>query len=236
MTEIFIYSLIAIAGLTVPALIIYFAAGKNPLTVVEYFILDKKYPIIHFVGYESVMPDDGDSFEVYKHYVFNFETRKLTLCAKQRGTGISLTSDFIKRSIQKFFADHKMELAFGKQAVQNKFIYMYPPEEPVFELHHFTYQDSDTTDAPKLGHNCLIFTRHEMHGECRFTFRLVYHKKEIVQHEMNGIADYYFFGLCDNKNAHLYFTYRKKYGLKSGMALCIVNYQTGQLVLDEFIR
>lgn len=235
MTTIIIIASVLGTGIFMFLMVWIIIRGRT-INNVSYFIADEKYPVFHILGAEYVMPDEGESYEVYKHYIFSQHTLKFEMLSKQQGKGIDLESPFIKRSLEGFAAKYNETLRFGLHAVSNEFTVLRSAGkiDPVFTLHYTNWQKSDTEVAPKLDNNCLVFEKRSESDLFNLTLRKG--GREVATHKMRGLPDVAFFGFIDSTTMRLYFTYLKKRGLKYGVGLCVLQYETGELVFDEFVR
>lgn len=216
----------------------YFVVKARPLTCALFVIQDKTQPLIHILGYESVMPDDGDSFEIYKHFTFHRYTKKFELLAKQRGTGLDLESNFVKRSLDAYYEKNKVRLEFGKAAEKDAFTFLSEPAEgdPVFEIYQIHHSTSDTQVASEIKPDALLFTRYFDHGFGKFTLTVQRNGKQLATHHLEGNPEFYLMGFCDNRTKTLIFTYGKQKYLKVGMGLCVINYLSGAMEFEAFVR
>ncbi|MCA6361710.1 MAG: hypothetical protein IM638_01615 [Bacteroidetes bacterium] len=236
--EVLIIVLSSLGLMAIVALLTRRFVNKRPLTSVLYFMADKQRPVLHILGYERIIPEDGDSFDVYKHYLFHLHTGKFELLAKQRGTGIDLQSEFVKRSLSAYASKHGVQLEFGIRALKNKFTHLYSrnSSDPVFEIYHEDSRRSDTELPPQFSPNALLFTRYTEHGVGMFTLTIRINGQTTHTCKMNGAPDQDCFGFYDNNRKRLYLVYLRSKLVAVGTGFMVIDYAEGKLVSDEFVR
>jgi hypothetical protein len=225
--------IITMASIGTVVLFVFFAIRRKktePLTYVKFFLKDKNQRYLHILGGKTYMPDEGDSFTVFEHYALDLNSLKFIKGESQRGNDLELESEFVKRS-----------LASLSQKLQGSLQFILPPqnfdeeEDGLLKVYRMDVFQSDTEVAKELNKDHIIFTSH---GESeRFTLTLTRHGKQVAQHNMRGMSDYFFTTIYLKHKPWLCFTYRKQASIfLNGMAICIINYQTGELVFDGFVR
>jgi hypothetical protein len=226
--------IITLASIAAVGLFVFFAIrGKKrePLTYVEFFLKDKNQRYLHIFGGHTYMPDDGDSFTVFEHYVFDVHLLKFIKGLGQRGNDLHLQSEFVKRSIKNLSEKLQVPLAYILPADG------YDEEEDgLLKVYRFDSYQSDTEVIEELDKDCLIFITYGENRE-RFSITIARHGRQLAKHNLQGMSDYFFKTIYLEEKNWLCFTYRKqKSVLLGGMAVCIINYETGALVFDGFVR
>ncbi|MCU0432125.1 MAG: hypothetical protein MUC87_01570 [Bacteroidia bacterium] len=222
----------------ITAAVVRLFVKKHPLTSVMYFMADKQQPVFHLLGYERIIPDDGDSFDVYKHYLYHLHTGKFELIAKQRGTGLDLRSDFVKRSLTGYASKKRITLEFGKHAETNGFTFLHPKQstDPEFEIYHEDSRRSDTELPPQYSPNALIFTRYTEHGVGLCTLVIRINGRTTQECKLNGAPDLECFGFYDNSRKRLFMLYLRSKYVTVGAGMLVIDYAEGKLMSDEFVR
>lgn len=86
------------------------------LTYVDTVCLDASYKdIVHVFGAIRVMPEDGDSFDIWRHAVIDLNTYEVTNGLQQTGNEFSVKSPFAIRAIEHMSQLMGRRLALGKK-------------------------------------------------------------------------------------------------------------------------
>lgn len=232
---------IVMLSLTVVAMCVFFVVmvtKRRPLTSASFVIADKHQQCAHIIGYERIIPEDGDSFDIYKQFIYHFDTDKFELLAKQRGTGIDLKSEFVTRNLANYITQNHIQLEFGKHATENGFTFLHPKtsNDPVFEIYHEDIRRSDTELPPQYTANALIFTRYTEHGVGKVSLVMRKNGRNVLEYALNGAPDADCKGFCDNQRKRLYLFYLRSRFITVGTGLCVIDYAEGKLLSDEFVR
>lgn len=238
MDQLFFIVLLSLALAGMLAFAVVMLVKTRPLTSAEFIIADKQQPVLHILGYERIIPDEGDSFDVYKQFIYHLHTGKFELLAKQRGTGIDLQSEFVKRNIANYSAKNRIQFEFGKHAARNGFTFLYPKNssDPVFEIYHEDIRRSDTELPPQYAANALIFTRHTESGVGKVSLTLRKNGNTVQEYMLNGAPDTACMGFYDNQRKRLYLFYLRARFVTVGTGLCVIDYAEGKVLSDAFVR
>lgn len=204
---------------------------SEPLTYVEFFMKDKSGPYIHILGARRVMPDEGDSFDIFQHYLFDYEKLKMIKGESQRGKNLHLQSEFVKRSMAKLsgMTGTKLEFVPAKDGFDDD-------EDGLLKVYRFEQVQSDTEVFEPIQPNCLVFVDQ---GDAADHFNLNVYREGVLlaTHRMRGISDYFFKTVYLEEKSWVCFLYHKQTAtLRSGMAVCIVNYTSGEMIFDGFVK
>ncbi len=202
----------------------------EPLTYTEYFMKDQDGPYLHILGARRIMPDQGDSFDIFEHYVLDYEQLKFTKGGSQRGKNLELGSEFVKRS-----------LAQLSQKLNHAFVFVKRKEgfdeekDGFIKVYRFDEVQSDTEEFDQMSPNSLVFINR---GDEANHFSVILYRdgRELARHGMRGLSDYFFTTIYLEDKSWLCFLYRKQRLARSGMAVCILNYDTGALIFDGFVQ
>lgn len=235
-----LYFLILLS-LALTAILVLFAVmvvKNRPLTSALFVVADKQQECIHILGYERIIPEDGDSIDIYKQFIYHLDTGKFELLAKQRGTEIDLQSEFVKRNIADYTTNNLLQLEFGKQATRKGINSLHPQHsnDPVFEIYHQNIRRSDTGLPLQYAPNALIFTRHTEQGVGKVSLALHKNGNVILEHMLHGAPDAECKGFCDTQRKRLYLFYLRSKCIIVGTGLCVIDYANGKLLSDEFVR
>lgn len=202
----------------------------EPLTFAEYFLKDKGGAFIHVLGARRIMPEYGDSFDIFEHYVLDLQQLKFTKGGSQQGKNLDLKSEFVKRSIAQL--SHKLNVPFsfvhGKEDFEDE-------QNGALKIYRFDSVQTDTEVIDSIHSDCLIFV--DKGDEADHFSMLIYRAGNLLKrHEMRGMSDYFFKTIYLEDRSWLCFVYRKQKVARSGMAVCIINYETGDMIFDGFIQ
>jgi hypothetical protein len=261
------------------------------ITFIEWMGRDLTYPdLLHVFGAIRVMPDEGDSFDIYRHSVIDLNTYAVTNGLQQRGTDFSIKSEFVKRCIAQMSAQMNRKLKVLPEEAA-KPVYQVHTEtqieedsdddsdddtdddfeddtdetddvaaastqifnygnEPAAEEEEDRLEDhceipvvdrdineSDTGEAKKLPKRGLIFTKNKLGDKERFLLCLRKSGRDLAQHQMSGMEDYFRFVFDLKQTNRILGTYRKEnlFGA-GGMAFYVLDANTGELLHNDFIK
>ena len=204
--------------------------------------------ILHVFGAIRVMPDEGDSFDIYRYCVIDLNTYMVTNGIQQQGTSFSIKSAFAQRAIDAMSLQLNRQLALAEPKAplededgeEMEPIAEFPDlaehcEFPVVDLES---GESDTDVPKKLPRNCLKFTKHTLteRGE-RFSVQLIRSGAGMEVHPMSGLHDYFRHVIRLKDTGRLLCTYRKENWIGSGgMAFYVIDSSTGALLHDGMLK
>lgn len=220
----------SVAFAAVLILFLFWWKKKEPLNHAEFFLKDVNPNYIHILGARRIMPEDGDSFDIFEHYVFDISLMKYTKGGSQRGKNLDLKSEFVKRSLGQLSQKLNTKLVFQPRGKE------YDDEENgLLKVYRFEAVQSDTEVYEDLNPNCMVFVEA---GDDRDHFSLsIYRDGQLMRkHAMRGMSDYFFKTIYIDEKNWLCFLYRKQIATRSGMAICIINYNSGEMIFDGFIQ
>lgn len=223
--------LVPIPVLAVVFFIVMKRKKREPLTYAEFFINDASGKYIHILGARRVMPENGDSFDIYEHYLLDMQTLKLIKGDSQRGKSLDLKSEFVKRSMANLSALTGIQLKMVQP--NNNFNH---EADGLLKVYRFDQVQSDTEVFDPIEGDSLVFIDQGDEAD-HFSMNLYRHGNLVKSHRMRGLSDYFFKTIYVEEKNWVCFIYRKQVaGLLSGMAVCILNYENGELVMDKFVR
>lgn len=211
---------------------ILFKYKKNePLTYAEFLLKDMNGQFIHILGARRVMPEQGDSFDIFEHYLFDLQQMKMIKGDSQRGKTLDLKSEFVKRSMDRLSAMKGCRLAFE-----------WPKEghdverDDLLKVYRFDEVQSDTEVFEPIHPDCMVFIDRGDDGD-HFLLNIYRNGNKLATHQMKGMSDYFFKTIYLPERSWVCFLYRKQnMALRSGMALCILNYDSGEMIYDGFVK
>lgn len=210
---------------------------REPLTYINFLFADPQHPrYIHLIGPVRVMPDDGESFDIFHHLLFDTEQKKFISGGHQRGKDIELRSPFVQRSLEQLRAATRCDLQLPGKDLEEGFDEDHQPQDAVFSIYQFEDIQSDTETLPSMKPDSLVFIKQtQRNGEY---FRLLVYRngRELQAYTVHGMHDYYFRSIYLHDRKWFCFTYRKQKDLMGGMGLCILDYESGVMIFNDFIR
>lgn len=232
-----------IVGTSVAVLVpmLYFLRPKaRLLTFVQFFVPDGSGRFLHVFGSERRMPDDGESFDVWYHRVLDVEKLVFYQGESKRGDDLELDSPFVKRSMAQLSGELGVELSLGSEA-QDVDDQEDPDENDQYALRSphppMVYREGTESDTVKPKHipkSCILVNQISSEPE-RFRISLRRDGAEVASHLVSGDADYFGKVIWLHDRPWVAMTYRRMVSVRSGMAMLILDYKTGQMVFDQFI-
>lgn len=228
---------------------------KSKITYTPYFQKDKNYPeLIHVFGAERVMPDEGDSYDIWEHRVINMNDFSVTNGIKQRGNDFDIKSGFAKRALEDMAQKLNRNLAFDlsktEEEEEDDSDYSYDDEEeteepevayvaPVknsFRIEERESGDSDTAVLPKLPKDGIVITLMKNSERARFSVALFRHGQTVKSHLLSGIGDYFRHEIYYPEKNQIIMTYRKENWFGSGgMGFLVLNTETGEKLFNGYV-
>lgn len=221
------------------------------ITFIEWMGRDATYQdILHVFGAIRVMPDEGDSFDIYRHSVIDLNTYEVTNGLQQRGTEFSIKSEFAKRCVVQMSTQMNRQLnpalkveAEDDEEWTDEDTANYIPEEISLEencelaIVDRDANDSDTGESKKLPNTALIYTKNSVGDRERFTLRLRKSGRDREAHQMYGMGDYFRYVLHLKQTGRIIGTYRKESRAGTGgMAFFVLDGTTGMLLHNDMIK
>ncbi len=87
---------VLLVGLT----FLYILKGRTKIHAIETVVADTEMDLFHIFGYSMYMPEDSPSFDIYRHFVFNYANFQITAGAHQQAKGFDIDSEFVEESLQ----------------------------------------------------------------------------------------------------------------------------------------
>lgn len=217
------------------------------ITYIEALTRDAQYQdILHVFGAVRVMPDEGDSYDIYRHSIIDLNSYEVTNGLQQRGNEFSLKSAFAKRCIEHMsqVLNRKLVPVVKKEEDDSDEEEIEVAEEfenledncelPVTDVDS---SDTDTGEAKKLPRTGLVFMKNSIGNRERFLVQLYKSGIAMEQHQMSGVADYFRFVLYLKSTNRIVVTYRKESWIGTGgMAFFVLDASTGSLLHNAEIK
>lgn len=238
---------------------------SQKITYAEYVRRDKNYPeLIHVFGARRVMPDEGDSFDIWHHRIIDTNDFSVIKGIKQNGNDFSIKSAFAKRALEDMAKKLNRNLAFDllegeededetaisedpddfdeeeeyeeDEEIEEDPVETEPSKKNTFPVILHDSRDTDTAELPKMPRDGIVLTTIKDSDQERFTIRVFRYGQEVASHRMKGMCDYFRNEIHYPKKNMLLMTYRKEIGLSSGgMGFYVLNTESGELLHDGFI-
>lgn len=87
---------ILLIGLT----FLYIFKRRTKIHAIEAVVADTETDLFHIFGYSMYMPDDSPSFDIYRHFVFNYSNFQITAGAYQQAKEFDIESEFVTGSLE----------------------------------------------------------------------------------------------------------------------------------------
>lgn len=222
------------------------------ITFIEWMGRDASYQdILHVFGAIRVMPDEGDSFDIYRHSVIDLNSYTVINGLQQRGTEFSVQSEFAKRCLEDMSAkmNRQLKLAMKVEREETEEEWLNDTGE-VFETESDSFEEkcemavvdgdiheSDTGEAKKLPKNALIFTKNKTFEKERFLLCLRKSGHNFAEHQMSGLPDYFRYIFHLKQSGRIVGTYRKENSMGTGgMAFFVMDANTGELLHNDMLK
>jgi hypothetical protein len=212
-------------------------------TYVECAVQDGNHPaLFHLFTAHRVMPEDGDSYDIWTAWLFDSENLSFIKGVSQHGESFSLKSAFAMRALE----DLKLKTgkALGWASVKEDFdsdeeqdAYESELERKKIKIADVGAYASDTDELPKMPDSGLVFSKGESFSRPFFTLQVRRNRVALSETKMQGDCNYFRHVFRLDNPSRVLFTYRKSgFGnLVNGMAVCIVDMTSGQTIFDDFI-
>lgn len=221
----------------------YFMRRKmsaRPITYVEHFIRDQSGRHLHIFGAQRIMPDEGESFDIWHHRIFDLTKLTFFPGDSLRGEKLELDSPFVIQSLQKLSAAVGFNLALGEDSGRiddqddpedNDQFSLRAARLPLFYRDHLP----TSTERPRtFPADSIIVTQVSEEPE-RFSIVLRKNGADAATHIVPGDPDYFGRVIWLDPEPWVAITYRRVLPLRSAMALLVLNHQTGEMVFNNFI-
>lgn len=205
--------------------------------------------ILHVFGAIRVVPEDGDSFDIWRHCVLDLNSFRITNGLQQTGNDFNINSPFAQRALEHMASLLGRQLGFAKKHDEDDDDedvyaddYVPAPDGPDLEenceveIADVKKNDSDTTVLPKRLRSGLLFTELNSGDKERFSLEVMKSGVSLGTHLLNGDPDYFRHILLFRERNQVLITYRKTNWLGGGgMAFIVLNYGTGEKVFDGYL-
>jgi hypothetical protein len=223
------------------------------ITYLDTFCRDENYEdLLHVFGAIRVMPDEGDSFDIWRHAVIDLNTYNVTNGLQQKGNEFSIRSPFAQRCIEHMSQqlNRKLKPAVKKPAddsddeswMDDNYVAPESPDQDLEENCELPVTDCDAGDSDtalpkKLPKTGLVFTKNNTETRDRFTVQLYRSGRGLDIHQMNGVGDYFRHVLWLKRTNRVVVTYRKESRMSSGgMAFFVLDATTGLVLHNDMIK
>jgi hypothetical protein len=198
------------------------------LTYVTYFRRDLRSPeLIHLFGANRCMPEDGDSFDIWRHLVIDIHSFEVTPGLEQRGNDFSIKSAFAKRALEAMSQQMNKPLDAPTDDIE---------EDDSFRVLERDSNDSDTEELEAPPSNGLILTKRTIGERERYQVELRRDGETLSSHILTGDCTYFRHLVFVPEENRLFATYRRTHWLgNGGSGFYVLDLQTGALVHDGYV-
>ncbi len=216
---------------------------KSKQTYVECAVQDVNHPaLFHFFAARRMMPDDGDSYDIWTAWLFDSDSFTFTKGISQIGESFSLKSPYAARALDDLKSKTGKALSWSKEreefdSEEEQDAYEGEVERRKIRIVDISANASDTDELPLLPDAGLVFIKGQRFSGEIFTLQVRRNRVAIFETQMHGMCDYFRHVFRLENPSRVLFTYRKSgFGnLVNGMAVCIVDMTSGQTIFDDFI-
>lgn len=218
------------------------------VTYIDTLCRDKcQKDVLHVFGARRVMPEDGDSYDIWRHCVIDLNTFYVTNGLEQTGNEFSTKSPYAKRAVEHMSSLLGKQLALlEKKEEDDEDVYAddYVPSSDgpnledhcEVEIRDRTLRDSDTAEPRKSIKNGLVFTEMNIGERERFSLAVIKSGVELSSFVISGDADYFRHVLHIKESNRLLVTFRKTGMLTSGgMGFLVLDYGTGEKLHEGYL-
>lgn len=208
------------------------AARRAPLDCVAHLIPDKGGRYFHLFGTRTYMPDDGDSFGVWHHLLFDSKTRTFLSGANQKGEDLHLDSPFVERSMAQLSEAVGAPLAFDRHAAKSDDGTKRALGLPI------THRDGGSTDTeqpePLPADAFVVWALGN--SPARFALELRRGGATKGRWSFPGTANFLALRKLPDKLLLLTYLRETMDGTRVGAGMAILDPETGGTFMDDFVR
>lgn len=213
---------ILVLGLT----IWFIASGRTKIQVIDEVIADSDANLIHIFGHSIYMPDDSPSFEIYRHFVFDFSNNQFIAGDHQQGTGINIESPFVERSLQSLSnkLGRRLQLAPDKEI------------RSAIKVIRRDLNNTDTEVIEKIPNDAFVVTKlreNEM-GFSKVRLEIYRGGINIRRHEFKGWAEHDFRIYKTSFSNQVILTYAKGW-MNYAVSLVVIDLSTDEFLFEQYI-
>jgi hypothetical protein len=216
---------------------------RRKQTYLEYAVQDGNHPaLFHLFTAHRVMPDDGDSYDIWTAWLFDSDTFIFTKGISQIGESFSIKSAFASRALEDLKAKTGKALSWSKikenfDSEEEQDTYESDLERGKIRIAEISAMASDTDELPKLPDTGIVFIKGQRFSREIFSVQVRRNRVIVREIPMRGSCDYFRHVFRLENPSRVLFSYRKSaYGdLVNGMAVCIVDMNSGETIFDNYI-
>ncbi|TND10536.1 MAG: hypothetical protein FD123_178 [Bacteroidetes bacterium] len=198
------------------------------ITYLDSLYKDKRNTdLLHVFGAIRVMPDEGDSFDIWRHAVINTQTYAVTNGIQQRGNDFEIESPFAQRAVNEMSTKLNRMLDVDPAKIEKQ-----------YELHFTDTNESDTVRKKKLPPERLHFVKDTSFENERYRMTLYKNDQPFETHRVYGDPEYFNHAVLLDEGKRLLYTYRKTgyWGMSGGMAFLALDLASGKILHDAYIK
>jgi hypothetical protein len=222
------------------------------ITYLEKVIRDRNHTdLLHVFGAIRIMPEEGDSFDIYRYCIIHLDTYEVTNGLEQTGNEFDVNSVYAQRAID------AMSLVLNRkllpvivsdpddndngneedEEVTESATFINLDNNCEFPVVERKATDSDTALPRKLPADCLIFTEHKTNDQDWFTVELMRNGQSRNVHRLRGMHDYFRYVIYLKSTNRILCTYRMESWFGSGgMAFFVLDATSGELLINKLLK
>lgn len=215
------------------------------ITYLESVTRDSNYAdLLHVFGAIRIQPEDGDSFDIYRHCVIHLDTYEVTNGIEQRGNEFDIESPYAKRALESMSLKLNRKLTLARRIpadqeededARGEFADLESNCE--FPVEERKSTDSDTALPKAAPADCIVFTESNTGDKNRFLVELIRNGQRRNAHRFNGMHDYFRHVIYLRSVNRLLCTYRMENWIGSGgMAFFVLDATSGDLLVNKLLK
>lgn len=216
-----VYTVVAVAIVGSSLFMGLKGALSHNLIYFAYLEPDKNQPrYMHAFAVRTIMPDEGDSFDIFCYRLIDLSSGAVTKGLEQRGKNFDIRSNFAARALADMRDKTKLDLAFSESMHE---------DHGAMEFVLADSEESDTEVRRERPETCFVVTKFS--GSEKDRFQLEYYRKgKLLGREMfKGNGDYLRRVIHLPERHRLYFTYASQAKSYHDAAIMRVELDTGSM-------
>lgn len=199
--------------------------------------------LLHVFGAAVVMPEYGDSFDIWRHSVINIDTFEVTRGLEQKGNNFSIKSPYAQRAREKMeqLLGRPLEYELKKEEddYESEEAYdaaMDAEEKNALQIQLLDQNDTDTSEPVPEIKNGLILTQFFQGDHTRYALRLMRGGLEVAKQTIKGdCSQTESHILLRDKNLLFFFYFRDPLFGAGGRAFFVLDMNSGALLHDAYV-
>jgi hypothetical protein len=218
----------------------YRSTKRKPLTLISEIVEDKRNPgVFHIFGAITYMPEDGPSFEKYRHYLLITSDMKVIRGLEQTGSDFDVRSPFVTRCLEhmKTISGRNLELKLKNEEEDDEDEEELENGETKNNIRIIKHDrnESDTMVQKAIKGN-VIEVFDTSYGELNsFALKISLDNMTFSIPKVKGLVD--FDKVLWRKNEmKLFIFYNRMVLMKFGVGMLVLDTSTGNVLSDDYFR